>query len=816
MVSVILLAIILLGNFNLFSGGSFFADADHGIVYLFNSLNENSNGWRPDAGMGVNQFYADPGAAHVWSLYRWWNHLFADNILAFNLTILILMWAISTAMYCFLKKAVPRLGTIPLISLALLIPFGSLRYEFIFLRHHAMMMVAGPLISILLYDFLKKPKTTHYFQYAFILFLTLFLGSSISLLLVLLFSVLFFLVYFLFHKIHVNPGPSLNIWIRYFFLNSFSGICILTLGAWIFYSIFLESLSIQYVRDPDYNPQKILVSPTLSFLANRIFEYLQAGVFHPNSTLFGIQQVLESGGWSMVSPFFPVFLFILILFKPENFWEFAAKFIVIGLFLYQELVKWAPGVLFLIHSVFNLYPPVKIHPFIQIYQVLFLGLLISKYSLADSSKVLPGKNVTKVLALFLSMMYAALFLLTVGIHFAPERMETITANLFNSISPGINSETIKTMVPTLISENIRLFNETIKIPTLLFYGFSCIIFIWLFFQPITRVFGYKKGHLFALVLLLSNIFLSFANFPLNKEPLIWEKQELNGVQISSIFEPYDRYIRIGLPKCRDSSNYGKCISKKYFEGEFGSIRYEIGYRMGPLFQFSKIKSHTQKNVAELIQKFMEIEGFDPKGIIRELSFDPPITSSHLFDFAAVNYFLSMYPQNDSKNLKQVYKSKQFYLYKNKNAWPYYYLAERLESISNIEDLYNANRGIAYVSKKENISFPSKSPGQTKNIELTRFNFGDMEFQYESAEEEFLVIADAWHPNWKAYIDGNEINVIKTNGIFKGVLLPAGKHRIHLNFDNSSYLPGVWVSIIAWGLFGGGWVWVSKFRTQSGL
>jgi len=813
-VCFVLAIILLLGNVSLFYGASFFADEDHGLVYLFNSLNENSNGWRPDVGIGINRYYADPGAAHVWSLYRWWHHLLDNEVLAFDLTMLALMWGASLSMFCFLRKVVPTLGTATLICLALLIPFSSLRYEFLFLRHHAMMLIAGPIISILLYDFLREPKPRHYFQYALVLFFTLFLGSAISLLLVLFFSGLLFLAYFLYHRIYENSRQSLQILLKYIFLNGVAGVVLFTLGAWIFYSVFYESLSVGYLRDPDYTPGDFIVSPSILFIVNRIYEYLHAGLFPLNSTLFGIQQNFTSGGWSMVSPVFPVVLCLMLFQRQQSFWEFAAKFVVIGLFIYEELVKWVPGVLYLIHSVFNLYPPVKFHPFIQIYQVLFLGLLIARLSSRDQPDLLPGYKESKFLAMGLSILYAVLFLIALGAFVAPDSLEQVSLEIWSLLASEIGSKTITNLAPALISENIRLFNETLGISSIIFYGFSATLLFLMLSKPLSSYAKFSGGFLLALALLVNNVFLSWANFPLNNESLIWEKQRFKAGSIDKIFEPTDRFVRVGIPKCRGASDYSDCISQKFFGGEYGPLRYEVGYRMAPLLEFSQIKSHTQKNVTEFITTFMRLEGQDTRGIVRELSFEPPITSSRLFDISAVNYVLSAFPQSEAENLDLVHKSRQFYLYKNKNAWPYYYFADRIESISNYEDLYNARQGTAYLWSDEKFEFTPKSPDRKRTLELKKFEYGDVKFQYDSSEQEFLVMADAWHPNWRAQVDGNEIDVIKANGVFKGVLLPAGKHKVHFFFDNSSYFPGVWISLVAWIVFLGAWIWMTRFSPQS--
>ena len=72
--------------------------------------------------------------------------------------------------------------------------------------------------------------------------------------------------------------------------------------------------------------------------------------------------------------------------------------------------------------------------------------------------------------------------------------------------------------------------------------------------------------------------------------------------------------------------------------------------------------------------------------------------------------------------------------------------------------------------------------------------------------EFVVIADSWHPHWQAIVNGKDTPIIKTNGTFKGILLPPGEGTVRLFFDNSPYHPGIWISIVSWSLFLLGWGW----------
>ena len=129
----------------------------------------------------------------------------------------------------------------------------------------------------------------------------------------------------------------------------------------------------------------------------------------------------------------------------------------------------------------------------------------------------------------------------------------------------------------------------------------------------------------------------------------------------------------------------------------------------------------------------------------------------------------------------------------------------------MKELYHSQKNDAYISEKDfkSISLKENNLEQGRIIELTSFKFGDIKFYSSSNDIEFLVFMDAWHPNWKAYIDGNETNIIETNGAFKGIILPPGNHSIHFLFDNKPYRMGIWISIIAWTLFIATWFWLNR-------
>ena len=175
-----LLAIILAGYYGLFFNQTFFVDEDVVINFFHNERNKNTNGWRPDVGLGLTYFFSDPGLSFSWSLVRWWIELFDDGIFAFQSLSVFLLWIACIVQFHFIKRLVPNLGIPATILISSLLAFTSLRYEFLFLRSNTIQFIATPILSFILYDFLKQPRLRHFFYYTAIIFALAFLGSSIS------------------------------------------------------------------------------------------------------------------------------------------------------------------------------------------------------------------------------------------------------------------------------------------------------------------------------------------------------------------------------------------------------------------------------------------------------------------------------------------------------------------------------------------------------------------------------------------------------------------------------------------------------------
>lgn len=66
----------------------------------------------------------------------------------------------------------------------------------------------------------------------------------------------------------------------------------------------------------------------------------------------------------------------------------------------------------------------------------------------------------------------------------------------------------------------------------------------------------------------------------------------------------------------------------------------------------------------------------------------------------------------------------------------------------------------------------------------------------TASNGLLVLSDNYYPGWKAYVDGKETQIYRTNYTFRSVVLPKGEHIVGFKYEPKSFQAGVSLSILS--------------------
>lgn len=77
------------------------------------------------------------------------------------------------------------------------------------------------------------------------------------------------------------------------------------------------------------------------------------------------------------------------------------------------------------------------------------------------------------------------------------------------------------------------------------------------------------------------------------------------------------------------------------------------------------------------------------------------------------------------------------------------------------------------------------------------------------EPGLLVLADAYYPGWKAFVDGKETKIYRANYVMRGVHVPKGQHVIQFRYDPLSFKVGALISVISLCLVVGLLIWWSR-------
>jgi hypothetical protein len=152
---------------------------------------------------------------------------------------------------------------------------------------------------------------------------------------------------------------------------------------------------------------------------------------------------------------------------------------------------------------------------------------------------------------------------------------------------------------------------------------------------------------------------------------------------------------------------------------------------------------------------------------------------------------------DDKNklFTYIYKdrhSRGFFVGKSKIITDEY---ERLREI-NKKEFDPSITAILEKPLNEDIQTPDSSWSIVKS-----FNPNEVQFEVYTDTKSLFVISEMYYPpGWKVFVDNQPVEKIyKTNHALLSVIIPAGKHTVHLSFDPDSYNDNIYISYASAGI-----------------
>jgi hypothetical protein len=71
--------------------------------------------------------------------------------------------------------------------------------------------------------------------------------------------------------------------------------------------------------------------------------------------------------------------------------------------------------------------------------------------------------------------------------------------------------------------------------------------------------------------------------------------------------------------------------------------------------------------------------------------------------------------------------------------------------------------------------------EAPSVRITRYATDEVRLLAESPHRALLVLNDPWYPGWTVTVDDRPAELVRTNAIFRGVAVPAGRHEVVFRF-----------------------------------
>lgn len=153
-----------------------------------------------------------------------------------------------------------------------------------------------------------------------------------------------------------------------------------------------------------------------------------------------------------------------------------------------------------------------------------------------------------------------------------------------------------------------------------------------------------------------------------------------------------------------------------------------------------------------------------------------------------------------EKFKQIYEEDKYLIFENGKALPKAYLVGNYEVVSDdqeiIDKILNENFDISKSAIVE------KNPGFDReedfegNVKIAENSPNKIILKTNSDTNSLLVISDNFYPGWKAVVNGENNEILRTNYTFRGIPLPAGENSVEISYQPDSFRWGVIISLLS--------------------
>lgn len=197
---------------------------------------------------------------------------------------------------------------------------------------------------------------------------------------------------------------------------------------------------------------------------------------------------------------------------------------------------------------------------------------------------------------------------------------------------------------------------------------------------------------------------------------------------------------------------------------------------------------------------------------------PEVDSTNLLNLVNVKYVISL-PVINSSDFELIYSGnpeilnseenqeeeipKVIKVYENKKVLPHAFLVSQCKLVGSEFEYKEILQSKHFYTEelvlldKEPKGFSCGNPViQNKKgfIKIDSYRSNVVKISTETQSRQFLFLSDSYYPGWKAYVDGDEVEILRGNYAFRTILIEPGKHKVSFKYDPMSFKIGLAITL----------------------
>ncbi|HEY4475822.1 MAG TPA: hypothetical protein VJB92_03850 [Candidatus Paceibacterota bacterium] len=145
--------------------------------------------------------------------------------------------------------------------------------------------------------------------------------------------------------------------------------------------------------------------------------------------------------------------------------------------------------------------------------------------------------------------------------------------------------------------------------------------------------------------------------------------------------------------------------------------------------------------------------------------------------------------------------KEVNIFENPKAVPRLFSVQEFKKVETLKQAQRLTKSLGESLKKtgvieKDLSIAILPSRQKSEIEITEARARKIEATVKFETPALTILTDTFFPGWQAYLDGTPAEILRVDGLFRGVAVPAGTHKLIFQYEPEGFKRGLWSAIIS--------------------